>query len=306
MKECAVNRERAVVANHQMAEVAEPREGALDFPAPAVASQRSAVLGQWFLSITAMRRNQFDPALRQPRSQRVAVVTAIGDQAQWFLPRSPRAGSAAYADARERRFRAPRFVRGRRTKVLSQRKTLAVDHHHPLRALAPLGFSDSSAPFLAGAKLPSRKDSLHCSCFRSLSSARNARQISSQTPCSSQSRSLRQQVAGAGNSSGISCQRAPLRRIHKIPSSTLRSEARGRPPRRRERGPGSKGRIFSHWASLNSRPYRAISPPSALLTSFISHFRQPNYLRIQALHPVLKQLLVTLIKLAKLVSNFQD
>jgi hypothetical protein len=38
-------------------------------------------------------------------------------------------------------------VRGCRTKVLSQRKTLAVDHHHPLRALAPLGFSDSSALF---------------------------------------------------------------------------------------------------------------------------------------------------------------
>src|SRR6266704_410948 len=239
MKECAVNRERAVVANHQMTEVAEPREGAFDFPASSITSQCSA-----------------------------------------------------YADRRERRFRKPRLVRGCRTKVLSQRKGLAVDHHHPLRALAPLGFSDSSAPFLAGAKLPSRKDSLHCNCFRSLSSARNARQILSQTPCSSQSRSLRQQVAGEGNSSGKSCQRAPLRRIHKMPSSTLRSEARGRPPRRREPGRGSKGRIFSHWASVNRRPYRAIGPPSALLSSFISHFRQLNYLRIQALHPVLKQPLV--------------
>src|SRR5256885_982402 len=238
-KECAVNLERAVVANHQMAEVAEPREGAFDFPASSITSQGSA-----------------------------------------------------YADRRERRFRKPRFVRGCRTKVLSQRKILAVDHHHPLRALASLGFSDSSAPFLAGAKLPSRKDSLHCSCFRWLSSARNARQILSHTPCSSQSRSLRQHVAGEGNSSGKSCQRAPLRRIHKRPSSTLRSEARGRPPRRRERGRGSKGRTFSHWASVNRRPYRAIGPPAALLTLFISHFRQPNYLRIQGLHPVLKQLLV--------------
>jgi hypothetical protein len=78
-----------------------------------------------------------------------------------------------------------------------------------------------------------------------------------------------------------------------MPSSTLRSEARGRPPRRRERGRGSKGRIFSHWASVNRRPYRAISPPSALLTLFISHFRQFNYLTIKALHPVLKQLLET-------------
>jgi hypothetical protein len=288
MKECAVNRERAVIANNQMAEIAEPSEGALDFPSSSIASQRSPVLGHRFASIPAMWRDQFDSARRQPLPQRVTVVTTIRDQTQRFLPRPPRVGSAAHADRRERCFREPRFVWGCRTKVVSQRKTLAVDHHHPLRALAPLGFSDSSAPFLAGAKLPSRKDSLHCSCFRWLSSARNARQILSQTPCSSQSRSLRQQVAGEGNSSGKSCQRAPLRRIHKIPSSTLRSEARGRPPRRCEHGRGSKGRIFSHWASVNRRPYRAIGPPSALLNLFISHFRQSNCLSIQALYPVLK------------------
>ncbi len=293
MKEGAVNRERAVIANNHMAEIAEPSEGTLDFPAPSVSSQRSPVLGHRFASIPAMWRDQFDSARRQPLPQRVTVVTTIRDQTQRFLPRPPRVGSAAYADARERRFREPRFVWGCRTKVVSQRKALAVDHHHPLRALATLGFSDSSAPFLAGAKLPSWKDSLHCSCFRWLSSARNARQILSQTPCSSQSRSLSQQVAGEGNSSGKSCQPAPLRRIHKIPSSTLRSEARGRPPRRCEHGRGSKGRIFSHWASVNRRPYRAIGPPSALLNLFISQFRQSNYLTIQALYPVLKQLLVT-------------
>jgi hypothetical protein len=302
MKECAVNREGAVIASNQMAEIAEPSEGALDFPAPSIASQRSPVLGHRFASIPAMRRDQFDPARRQPLPQWVTVVTTIRDQAQRFLLRLPRVGSAAHAHRRERCFREPRFLWGCRTKVVSQRKTLAVDHHHPLRALAPLGFSDSSAPFLAGAKLPSRKDSLHCSCFRWLSSARNARQILSQTPCSSQSRSLRQQVAGEGNSSGKSCQRAPLRRIHKIPSSTLRSEARGRPPRRCEHGRGSKGRIFSPWASVNRRPYRAIGPPSALLNLFISQFRQPNYLRIQPLHPVLKQLLVTSHQSSNVVS----
>jgi hypothetical protein len=146
-------------------------------------------------------------------------------------------------------------------KVVSQRKTLAVDHHHPLRPLTPLGFADSGAPFLAGAKLPSRNDSLHCNCWRSFSSARNARQIASQTPSSSQRCSRRQQVDGEGNSSGKSCQRAPLRSIHKIPSSTGRSSLGGRPPRGRGRGRGSKGRIFSHCTSVSSRPYRAIRPP---------------------------------------------
>src|SRR2546429_6229215 len=127
MKECAVNRERAVIANHQMPEVAEPREGALDFPAPAVAPQRSSVLGRRLASIPTMRRDQFDPALRQPRSQRVTVVTTISDQAQRLLPRPPRVGSATYADGRERRFRELRFVRGCRTK---DRKSTRLNSSH--------------------------------------------------------------------------------------------------------------------------------------------------------------------------------
>jgi hypothetical protein len=173
-------------------------------------------------------------------------------------------------------------------KVVSQRKTLAVDHHHPLRALAPLGFADSVAPFLAGAKLPSRNDSLHFNCWRSFSSPRKARQIVSQTSCSSQSRSLRQQVEGEGNSLGKSCQRAPLRSIHKMPSNTLRSSDGGRPPRGRGGRLGSKGRIFSHWASVSNRPYRAIGPPSGAV-----HFHDPppwenNYRKFKPLYRVLK------------------
>jgi hypothetical protein len=51
---------------------------------------------------------------------------------------------------------------------------------------------------------------------------------------------------------------------------------------------GSKGRIFSHWASVNCRPYRAIDPPSALLTLLIAHLATNNYCKIKALYPVLK------------------
>ena len=53
----------------------------------------------------------------------------------------------------------------------------------------------------------------------------------------------------------------PLRRIHKMLSSTLRSGARGRPPRRCRGGLGSRGRIFSHCASVSNGPDRAIGPP---------------------------------------------
>jgi hypothetical protein len=95
-------------------------------------------------------------------------------------------------------------------------------------------------------------------------------------------------VAGDGNSSGKSCQRAPLRRIHKMPSSTLRSGAGGRPPRGRGGRLGSKGRTFSHWASVSNRPYRAIGPPSGAV-----RFRDPppwenNYRKFSPLYRVLK------------------
>ena len=294
MKESFVNRDRAVIANDQATEVAEPSEGAFHFPAVLVAAQRSTVLGARFAAIPAMRRDQFDATCRQPLAQRIAVIGAIRNHALGFLAGSSAATRSGHVDRSERFFREPDLVRGSRVKLLSQRNTLAVDHHHPLRALAPLGFSDFRAPFFAGAKLPSRNDSLQFSCSRWFSSAKNARQMVSQTPCSSQSRSLRQHVAGAGNSSGKSCQRAPLRKIHRIPSSTLRSLAGGLPPCGRSGRFGSKGRTFSHWASVSSRPYRAIGPPSALLPNVISHFRKTKHHPFSTLYPVLKQVLVSL------------
>src|SRR5579859_2423261 len=285
MKESFVNGVGAIVANDQTTKVAEPGEGAFYFPTAAIAAQGPAVLGT---RLAAMRRDQLDPSLCQSRAQRIAVVGAVGNHALRLLAWASSAMPPAHADRRERFFREPNFVGGRRVKLLSQRNTLAVDHHHPLRALAPLGFSNFRAPFFAGAKLPSRNASLQSSCSRCCSSARNARQMVSQTPRSSQSRSRRQHVAGAGNSSGKSCQRAPLRRIHKIPSSTWRSLAGGLPPCGRRGRFGSKGRIFSHWASVNSRPYRAIGPPSALLPRFISHSSQTNHHPFNTLYPVLK------------------
>jgi hypothetical protein len=67
--------------------------------------------------------------------------------------------------------------------------------------------------------------------------------------------------------------------------------AGGLPPRGRDGRFGSKGRIFSHWASVSNRPYRAIAPPVALLLNGISHFRQTNHHQFSAAYPVLKQLL---------------
>src|ERR1700681_2580296 len=291
MKKGAIDLKRTVVTYYQAPEVAEPADRAFDHPAFSVPAQRSAILRGRTNAVLLVRTDQFDPAMPQTSAQRIAVVRSVGNYPFLLLARTPCMMPPLYADRRQRRLREPDFRRGCRTKVVSQRNTRAVDHHHPLRPLAPLGFSDSCAPFFAGAELPSKNDSLHFNCLRSFNSLRNVRQIASQTPCSSQSRSRRQHVAGCGYCSGRSCQRAPLRRIHRIPSNTRRFSIHGRPPLRCLGGLGSKGAIFSHCASVSNGPDRAIGPPSALLTLLISHFTKLNHRHFRGLSQVVQQLL---------------
>jgi len=283
-----VDSERAVVAHDEPPEVTEPRDAALDNPAFLVASQHTPILGCCPVPVRTVRRNQRHAAPPQPFAQGIAVVRFVGNHPRRLLSRAPGAVSPPDSDHLERFFRQPDLRRGSRVKSDSQRNTPAVDHHHPLRPLAPLGFADCGAPFLAGAKLPSRNDSLHFNCCRSFNSPRKVRQIASQTSCSSQSRSRRQQVDAEPNCSGKSCQRAPLRRIHKMPSSTLRSSAGGRPPRGRGGRLGSKGRIFSHWASVNNRPYRAMDPPSGAIYLHEQSQSENKYMILIPLYRVLK------------------
>src|SRR6516162_2656073 len=157
MKERPVDLERAIVAHHQAPEIAQPRVGALDNATTLIAPQRSPVLRGRTNAILLVRTDQLDPATSQAIPQRIAIVGFVSDHTHGFLSRSPRMVDSAYADRRERRFREPDFRRGCRVKVVSQRKTAAVDHHHPLRPLAPLGFPDSSAPFFRWSKTAVQK-----------------------------------------------------------------------------------------------------------------------------------------------------
>jgi|SRR5579859_683267 len=291
MKKSTIDCERTVVAHNQAPEVSQLGIGTFHDPSPLVTSQGPSVLGGRPHGIPLVRTDQFNSALPQALPQRIAVVGFVGDHPHRLLPRTPCTMTPPYANRRERRFREPDFRRGCRVKVLSQRKTAAVDHHHPLRPLAPLALSDSAAPFFAGAKLPSRNDSLHFNCWRSFNSLRTARQTFIQTPCFSQSRSRRQHVEGCGNFSGRSCQRAPLRRIQRILSSTRRFSIHGRPPLRCLGGLGSQGAIFFHCASVSNGPDRAIGPPSALLTLLIPHFSKLNHSHFRGLSRVMQQLL---------------
>src|SRR6202167_2905952 len=171
MEEGSVHGDLMIIAHEQSAKVAQPGEGAFDLPARAVAAQSAPVVERGFAPSPAMRTDEQDAALEQPPAQGIAVVSAVGDDAQWSLVRAA-ATTARDRDLRQRAFGQGHFPRAGRDQLASQRNTLAVDHHHPLRAFAPLGFANSEAPFLAGAKLPSRKLSLQSSLPRWSSSDR--------------------------------------------------------------------------------------------------------------------------------------
>ena len=240
-----------LMTNQQSAKLAEPGVGSLHDPSPLVAAEFTAVLVSPLLVVAPVGCNQFNPSLAQPLTQGIRIVAAIGNHAVRLLPRAT--FPAWDADFCQRGFRKRNFCRRGTFQPNSQRNTFTVCQYHPLRSLATLGFTDRKAPFLAGAKLPSRKVSSQRSSPSSSNPASNARHASSHTPCSCHCCSRRQQVEGEGNSSGRNRQAAPVCRTHRIPSKQARFEAGGRPRLSRRRlGWGNNGSISFHCSSLNS------------------------------------------------------
>jgi len=177
-----VDVQRAVIAHDQSPEIAEPADGALTDPTSPLSPQLAPILCGRTNPPLSMGTNQLDAVTPQTFSQRITVVRLVSDCPHRLLPQTSGAMPPSYADRRQRFFREPDFRRGGSVKVVSQRNIPAVVRHHPLRPLAPLGFSDSSAPFFGGAKLPSRNDSLQFNCRPSFNSLRNARPMFSQAP----------------------------------------------------------------------------------------------------------------------------
>ena len=250
MKERTVNDNISILTNNQSPIVPEPSERAFNLPSALVTPHFAPVMILAIFVIAPIRADQFDSTLGQTFTKPVAVVALIGNEPLGIFPRPT-------ASFTRNRYRCKcsvdefYFRRGRRVQVVSQRNTLAVDHHHPLCALAPAGFADAGPPFLAGAKLPSIKASDQSNCPFSSNSARNARHALSQIACSSQSFSRRQHVEGLGYFLGKSAHGAPVRRIQRIPSKTLRLSAQGRPPRFDLAGLGKSASIFFHCVSVS-------------------------------------------------------
>ena len=197
--------------------IADPRNRSLNLPAALVTPKRSAVLK--LLSLVLSRRsNELNALLFEILTKLVRIIRFVSDQTFGLL-----------AQLINRLVNDFYLMWAGRMNGHSQRNTLAVCHHHELRALAPLGFADFGPPFLADTKLPSIKHSAHWMRFLLSSSLMKIRQIFSHTPCSSHILSRLQHVLGLGYFSGKSFHRAPVLRIHRIPSKTKWLFFQGRP-----------------------------------------------------------------------------
>ena len=259
MKEAQIYSNQAFVADNQSAEVAHPGEGPFDFPTMLIALLD---LGRRFFTfpVSAVRDQEANPLGGQAGPQFIRIISLIANEALGPALGAP-TSLAGHFDGPQGLF-CQSYFRGRcRGNGASQRNTLAVDHHHPLRALAPLGFPDSGAPFFAGAKLASMKASSQSKAPAASSCDRKVRQIFSHRDCSAQRFKRRQQVDGLGYCWGRSCQRAPVRSIHRIPSKTSRLGAGGRPPLEPGFSDGSNGAILAHCSSVRNVRVAAIGLP---------------------------------------------
>lgn len=252
MKEALKDGQDAIVADLDAAKVLQPGIGALDFPAFAITTQLAFVFKAPLAVVAAVRSNQLDAAPFQPQAEWIRVISTIGNHPPQVGTRASTA-TTRHLHCSERAFREPVFGNLRGRKLRSDRYTAAVDHHHALCTFPATCFADCEAPFFAVTKVASRNASSQSSSPRSSICASSFCQARSQTPCSSHIRSRRQQVEPSGYSSGRSRQRAPVRRIQRMPSKHDLFVAQGRPrPSLRCFGSGNNGANTDHCASLSN------------------------------------------------------
>ena len=251
----------SIISDHQSLIISNPGKCSLHFPPIPIPSKFSAVLFRLFLSIRTMRTDKINTIRLKTISQRIAICSFIINKTFYLLSRTTTT-CARNPYLFKRFFNEFDLCRRCGVQMICKRYSFTIHHHHPLRTLSPFGFSNAEPPFLAGAKLPSEKDSSH---FRIPFSSRADKYVChafSKVPSSSHCHNRRQQVAGEGYSRGISFHRAPLRKSHKIPSNTGRLGIGLGPPLGEAFGSGNSGESFSHCSLVNSGLYRHIARSS--------------------------------------------
>src|ERR1017187_1196201 len=136
-------------AADESAEVVEPSEEALDFPAAAVATKFPAILSILPTAIVLVRCDEPDAVfLPEALVERIAVVGAVADHSFWFGSRETLLDGG---------FDEFRFMGRSAGDAAGDRKTMAVCDRHDFTAFSSASRADSKAPFFAELKLASMK-----------------------------------------------------------------------------------------------------------------------------------------------------
>jgi hypothetical protein len=249
MKERLIHSNLSFPTDDQSTEILQPCKSPLNGPSSLVSPQFASILIFLFLIIFSIRADQFNASFSQSFTKRIAVVSFVSDNPNWIFSGTT-SPLSRNCNLLNRRFQQFHLTRRGRIEMSTERDSLAIDHHHPLRTFSAFGLSNTLAPFFAEAKLPSAKVSSQSNWLCSSSSDKNLRQILSQTPCSSHRCNRRQQVLADGYRSGRSFHRAPLRKTQIMPSKTSRLLRGLRPPLGDCVWTGNKGSNFSHCSSV--------------------------------------------------------
>jgi hypothetical protein len=162
--------------------------------------------------------------------------------------------------------------------VNAQRQAGRIAVHHNLGAFAALGLAHAFTPFFAGENVPSANVSSVFTSPRASSRRSKRDHACSQMPASVQSRNRRQQVLGDGKCRGKSFQRAPVRRIQRMPATQSRAAAGGRPPCGDGVGTGNRSLIKNHCSSVSSVLGSVVDPAGAEAPSS-RHWNMSDLLR---------------------------
>ncbi len=131
------------MSHEESAELTEPDVRVFDDPSGLVAPELAPVFVAPVLAVLEIRNDEVDASFLEPFSQRIGVISEVGDHAFWLLSRTS-FGTGDF-DLGERGFRKRNFFRRGTFQPNSQRKTATFDQYHPLCPLAALGFTDRGA-----------------------------------------------------------------------------------------------------------------------------------------------------------------
>ena len=222
--------------------VVEPTDQPLHLPAAFVSTQLSTILGLRLAPVAPVRSNQLDTLRFERRVKRIGVVCFVSDE---FFRRGYNESSLQSS------LNKGDFMRRSTLNVYGEWKTSSICNHHDLCTLAPLGLSDTTAPFFATTKVPSMKHSDKLISPRSSKSRAKACSTRSSTPERTHAWKRRWHVWYGGYRLGRSIQGAPVLNTHKMPSSTSLLLRQGLPlPSSRRGGSGISGSKTVHCSSV--------------------------------------------------------